>query len=141
VWATNGFAGASFIHRAEVQIRDDIGLDNLMFGRDYPHPEGTWPNTAAWLRTAFGGVPEADVRRILGENPIRCFRLDRTVIDGFAARVGPQIGDIVGGPQVDAALVTEFQKRGGFEKPVPTLQEGVLDRIMDGALATSAPRG
>jgi hypothetical protein len=71
----------------------------------------------------------------------RCFRLDRAVLDGFARELGPQIGDTVGGPQTDAALVTEFQKRGGFDKPVPVLRDGLLDRIMDAALATSAPPG
>ena len=55
-WQSNCLAGASFIHKAEVEMRDEIGLETIAFGRDYPHPEGTWPHTKAWLQDAFAGV-------------------------------------------------------------------------------------
>ena len=48
----------------------------MMFGRDFPHPESTWPNTWDWLRDAFSGVPEDDVRAIVGENALTCYRID-----------------------------------------------------------------
>jgi energy-coupling factor transporter ATP-binding protein EcfA2 len=41
---------------------------------DYPHPEGTWPNTHDWIRDAFGDVPVDEARLILGENAIACPR-------------------------------------------------------------------
>lgn len=132
-WAEHCFAGASFIHRAEVEIADQI--PNLMFGRDYPHPEGTWPNTGAWLRAAFEGATEADVRQVLGDNPVRCYGLDRAALAPVVARVGPSIADILGGPAVEPALIDEFHKRGGYAKPVPELNGDVLDQIMGAALA------
>lgn len=133
-WADHGYAGASFIHRAELEDRDAIGVLNLMFGRDYPHPEGTWPNTREWLRAAFAGVPEADARLILGENAVRCYGLDPKAVDAIAARVGPAVGEILGDHAVDAQLLDEFEKRGGYAKPAPELLTDVLDEIMDGAL-------
>jgi predicted TIM-barrel fold metal-dependent hydrolase len=133
-WAEHGYAGASFIHRAELEDREAIGVANLMFGRDYPHPEGTWPNTREWLRAAFAGVPEGDARQILGANAVRCYRLDPAAVDAVAARVGPEVGEILGDHSVDTALLDEFEKRGGFAKPAPDLIPSMLDDIMDGAL-------
>jgi predicted TIM-barrel fold metal-dependent hydrolase len=133
-WASNCFAGASFIHRAEVEKRDAIGADTLMFGRDYPHPEGTWPNTKEWLRAAFAGVPEADGRKILGENAIRCYGLDRDAVIAIAERVGPRPDEILEPDQVDPVMITEFEKRGGFLKEAPPLVPDRLDEIMDQAL-------
>ncbi len=40
-WHSNGTVCLSFAHRAEVEMRDEIGVDTVAFGRDYPHPEGT----------------------------------------------------------------------------------------------------
>ena len=84
---TNCIVGASFMHKAEIEQRDDIGVDHLLFGRDYPHGEGTWPNTRAMLDDLFVGVSEADTRAILGENAIRFFGLDGAAIDAVEAAV------------------------------------------------------
>ena len=53
---------AIFDDLAGLKQRHEIGIDNLCFGRDYPHPEGTWPNTLDWLHDAFAGVPENELR-------------------------------------------------------------------------------
>ena len=47
-----------------------------MWGTDYPHPEGTWPNTVARLRSDFGDVPVGDTRKMLGETAARCYGFD-----------------------------------------------------------------
>ncbi len=137
-WADHCFAGASFIHRHEVEHRYDIGVRTLTFGRDYPHPEGTWPNTKDWLRAAFSGVPEEEARLILGENAIRCYGLDRSSIESIAGRIGPPVDEILGTQEVPSALVAEFEKRGGFLKDAPPLAPDRLDAIMDEALASVA---
>ena len=81
-WRRNCLAGASFIHKAEVEMRHDIGVETILFGRDYPHFESTWPHTTQWLQDAFHGVPENEVRLMLGENAIGFFGLDREPVDG-----------------------------------------------------------
>jgi predicted TIM-barrel fold metal-dependent hydrolase len=139
-WASNGFAGASFIHRAEIEDRAAIGIGSLMFGRDYPHPEGTWPNTKDWLRAAFAGVPEHEARMILGENAIRCYGLDREAVDAVAERVGPEVTEILGTHSVDPLIVSEFDKRGGYHKPAPAFLPATMDEIMEQALAPAASR-
>ena len=135
-WATNGFVGASFIHRQELVDREAIGIQNLMFGRDYPHPEGTWPNTMDWLRAAFAGVPENEARMILGENAIRCYGLDAELIKATAERVGPKVDEILGDHHVADAMINEFDKRAGFNKPVPDFSATQLDEIMEVTLVS-----
>ena len=57
----NVFIGASTMSREEVRRRYAIGIDTVMWGNDYPHPEGTWPHTVAKLKETFHDVPVADV--------------------------------------------------------------------------------
>jgi predicted TIM-barrel fold metal-dependent hydrolase len=118
-WATNCLAGASFIHRAEVEMRHEIGVETILFGRDFPHPEGTWPNTEDFLRLAFAGVPDDEARLILGENAIRFLNLDREPLAEIAKRIGPRLEAITGGggPEVRPELIANFDSRGGFLKP------------------------
>lgn len=116
-WEQHCFAGASSIKASEIRLRHDIGVERLMFGRDYPHAEGTWPNTVDWLRTAFDGVPEDEARLILGENAVRCYGLDGAHLRSIAAKIGPQPDAILGrGTDVDPALVENFSTRGGYGK-------------------------
>src|SRR5262249_44918284 len=39
-WTTNCIAGVSFMHKSEVAMRHEIGVETIDFGRDYPHTEG-----------------------------------------------------------------------------------------------------
>jgi predicted TIM-barrel fold metal-dependent hydrolase len=117
-WPTNCLGGASFIHKAEVEMRHEIGLETVSFGRDFPHPEGTWPNTREWLRDAFAGIPDDELRLMLGENAIRFLNLDRDRLVEIAKRIGPSIADIKGSaPAVAPELIENFDQRGGYLKP------------------------
>jgi len=118
-WPTNCLAGASFIHKAEVGMRHEIGLHTVLFGRDFPHPEGTWPNTKDYLRDAFAGVPEDELRLMLGENAINFLGLDRERLAEIARRIGPTVDDITGDvPAVRPELIESFDQRGGYLKPI-----------------------
>jgi predicted TIM-barrel fold metal-dependent hydrolase len=117
-WRGHCLAGASFIHKAEVEMRHEIGVETIAFGRDYPHPEGTWPNTRDWLRDAFIGLPVDEVHMMLGENAIRFLELDRNRLAGIAERIGLTIEEITGGPTpVAPELIANFDTRGGYLKP------------------------
>ena len=65
------------------------GLDALMWGTDYPHPEGTWPNTVTRLTTDFQAVPVEETRLLLGLNAVRCYDLDLDALTAIAAEIGP----------------------------------------------------
>ncbi len=45
----NCFTGLANVKRRELGMRYEIGIDNMLWGTDFPHPEGTWPNTREWL--------------------------------------------------------------------------------------------
>ena len=90
----NCFIGASFLPRHEVGDRYRIGLDKLMWGSDYPHMEGTWPNTMDKLRETFHDIEEDEVRIMLGETAVDVFGFDRQQMESVAAKIGPEIGDI-----------------------------------------------
>jgi predicted TIM-barrel fold metal-dependent hydrolase len=117
-WQTNCLGGASFIHKAEVEMRHELGVETILFGRDFPHPEGTWPQTRQWLQHAFAGVPENELRLMLGENAIRLLHLDRDRLAEIAKRIGPTATDILGRePNIPPELVASFDARGGYLKP------------------------
>ena len=82
--------GASCIPRRDVELRELIGVDKMMWGSDYPHPEGTWPNTRSYYDEVFSGIPEADGRKILGENALQWYGLDRTRLQAVANEIGPE---------------------------------------------------
>jgi predicted TIM-barrel fold metal-dependent hydrolase len=116
-WRSNCLGGASFIHKAEVEMRHEIGIETIVFGRDYPHPESTWPHTRDWLRDAFATVPDDELRLLLGENAIRFLELDRERLVEIARRIGPTIEEIHTGRDIPADLMDNFAMRGGYLKP------------------------
>jgi predicted TIM-barrel fold metal-dependent hydrolase len=85
--------GASCMPRADVEMRHQMGLDQLMWGSDYPHPEGTWPHTAKELKDAFTGFPVDDVAAILGGNAGRFYNFDMDGLKDVAKKVGPLKSD------------------------------------------------
>lgn len=117
-WHRNCMAGASFIHKVEVEMRHELGVETILFGRDYPHFESTWPHTMQWLQDAFHGVPEPELRMMLGENAIRFFNLDHARLAELAWRIGPTFEQInVKDPQIRPELMDNFDARGGYLKP------------------------
>jgi hypothetical protein len=88
-FARNIRVGAS-LPRREIELRDQIGVASLMWGGDFPHPEGTWPETAKRLRASFSGVPEAEVSAILGGNAAALYGFDAQKLAPLVARIGPE---------------------------------------------------
>jgi hypothetical protein len=50
---------------------------------------GTWPNTQKYYRETFGGLPEEDGRKILGDNAVAFYGLDREKLQAVADQIGP----------------------------------------------------
>ena len=82
--------GASVLARREVELRDAIGQESILWGSDYPHPEGTWPATRNHMRESLGGIPEDDIAAMLGGNAVRFYGLDAEKLAPLAARIGPE---------------------------------------------------
>lgn len=90
------FFGASFLWREEAKRRHELGLEKLMYGTDYPHLEGTFPNTLDKLRETFEGYPEEELRAILGGNAASLYGFDAEALAPVVERVGPSVEDILG---------------------------------------------
>ena len=61
-----------------------------MWGSDYPHPEGSWPETANRMNASFTGAPESDAAAILGGNAAAWYGFDTTALGAIAAQIGPE---------------------------------------------------
>ena len=59
-----------------VKMWEHVPFDRLMFGTDFPHSVGSYPNTAKFLDDAFDGVPDGLRRKMLLENPASYYGLD-----------------------------------------------------------------
>ncbi|MGH0036590.1 MAG: amidohydrolase family protein [Myxococcota bacterium] len=88
----NIYLGASCMPRREAELRYEIGVDNIMWGSDYPHPEGTWPHTRAQMVETFSGVPDEEIAAMLGGNAARVYGFDVDKLAPLVARIGPEKG-------------------------------------------------
>jgi predicted TIM-barrel fold metal-dependent hydrolase len=86
----NVFLGASCMPRREVEMRSSIGIGNIMWGSDYPHPEGTWPYTRPQMLENFKGVPEPELAAMLGGNAARVYGFDEEKLAPLVSRIGPE---------------------------------------------------
>lgn len=90
----NCFIGASNTRRRELARRYEIGIGNIMWGNDFPHPEGTWPHTREWLGRAFNDIPVDETQQILGSNAAECYHFDLDALHPLAERIGPTPDDL-----------------------------------------------
>ncbi|MBI4634757.1 MAG: amidohydrolase family protein [Candidatus Rokubacteria bacterium] len=59
-----------------VRAMAEIAPDNVMWGSDYPHRDGTWPFSQKAIEEQFRGVEESTRRKMLWENVRRLYRID-----------------------------------------------------------------
>ena len=82
--------GSSAMSRREAELRHQIGLQTIMWGTDYPHPEGTWPLTRQMMAEVFRGIPDAEIAQMLGGNAAEFYGFDTAALAPVAARIGPE---------------------------------------------------
>lgn len=58
-----------------MRVLDLIGVDNLMWATDYPHPDSTWPHSHDVLEEHFAGLPREQVEAIASGNVTRIYKL------------------------------------------------------------------
>ena len=57
-----------------IKLRQEIGVDNLVWGSDYPHQESTFPRSREILDKVLAGVPQMEQEKIRGGNAARLYR-------------------------------------------------------------------
>jgi predicted TIM-barrel fold metal-dependent hydrolase len=90
----NCFTGLANVKRRELGMRYEIGIGNMLWGTDFPHPEGTWPNTHVWLCKTFFDIPIDETRRMLGLSAAEIFGFDLGALASLADKIGPTPTDL-----------------------------------------------
>ena len=57
-----------------IVTRHTIGVENLLFESDYPHGDGTWPDTQAVIERTIGHLPVDEIHKITHENAAKLYR-------------------------------------------------------------------
>jgi predicted TIM-barrel fold metal-dependent hydrolase len=105
---SNVFVGASFHARFEALAAARDGYaDNVCWGSDYPHTEGSFQYPSNWsdepvthlaLRCTYAGLPHAVIRNMVGENAIRAYGLDHDALASTARRIAAPPIDAIDRP-------------------------------------------
>jgi predicted TIM-barrel fold metal-dependent hydrolase len=82
----DGMRPSDFFHRnvvlsfqedaTGIRLRDLIGVENMMWGSDYPHSESTFPRSRQILAEILAGVPDDEQAKIVGGNTARVYNFD-----------------------------------------------------------------
>ena len=54
--------------RIGTKLIEDMGVETLMWGSDYPHPDGIWPDSSEYIEKQFGHLPADVTYKITCEN-------------------------------------------------------------------------
>src|ERR1700741_1593570 len=57
------------------KLIDDMGVETLMWGSDYPHGDGVWPESSRYIAEQFGHLPPDVMHKMTCENAGRFYGL------------------------------------------------------------------
>jgi predicted TIM-barrel fold metal-dependent hydrolase len=57
-----------------IETRRRIGVENVMVEVDYPHGDGTWPDTQRIIEECWGHIPDDELRAMCCENAAALYR-------------------------------------------------------------------
>jgi len=58
-----------------VKLIDELGADTIMWGSDFPHPDGIWPDSQEYVQKELGHLPAATRRKVVCENAGKLYGL------------------------------------------------------------------
>jgi hypothetical protein len=58
-----------------LDLRHHIGVENLLWASDYPHPDSTWPESRKVIATQFAGCSEEERNLLVSDNAARLYQL------------------------------------------------------------------
>jgi hypothetical protein len=77
-----------------VEGRHAVGVDRIMWGNDFPHPEGAYPYTLEALQATLFDVPVDECRQMLAGVASNVYAFDMQALSDVAGRVGPRVDDV-----------------------------------------------
>ncbi len=57
------------------RLRDRLGVENILWSTDYPHPVTSWPDSRALIDRSFVDIPAVERELILSGNATRIWNL------------------------------------------------------------------
>ena len=63
-----------------VRTREQIGVENLLWGNDYPHHDAIWPNSRKILDEIMAGVPPEEEEAMVWGNVQKLYNIDRAAL-------------------------------------------------------------
>jgi predicted TIM-barrel fold metal-dependent hydrolase len=69
--------GCFIADHAGIEVRNLIGIDNIMFEGDYPHSDSNFPASRKKLAEVLADIPDSEARRIAEDNARRVFNFPR----------------------------------------------------------------
>jgi predicted TIM-barrel fold metal-dependent hydrolase len=54
--------------RIGIKLLDDLGHDAIMWGSDFPHPDGVWPDSSEFIERELGHLAPEVRHKIVCEN-------------------------------------------------------------------------
>lgn len=61
--------------RSGIELRHEVGIDNIMWESDFPHTTSTYPKSWEYVERTLAGVPDDERKKLLYENAMRVYRL------------------------------------------------------------------
>jgi predicted TIM-barrel fold metal-dependent hydrolase len=65
-------------HLGLQRTRDLLGVGNILWSTDFPHPVTSWPNSKQIVADQFEGIPADERELILSGNALRVWNLEST---------------------------------------------------------------
>lgn len=90
----NLWLGVSMPGRDDIEVREVLGEDRIMWGSDYPHDEGTHPFTREGLRALMHDLDPTEVHALLAGNAASLYGFDLDALAPLAERFGPTVADL-----------------------------------------------
>jgi predicted TIM-barrel fold metal-dependent hydrolase len=57
------------------QLAHLVGIDNLMWGSDYPHPDSVWPDSVQIVKDTLGNLKPAEFKKITCDNAVNLYNI------------------------------------------------------------------
>ncbi len=87
----NCYIGASLLAPSDVRYINVLGADRIMWGHDFPHPEGSSGRTTDSLRLLFADFSVDDCRQMLTRTAAEVYHFDPDTLAPVAERIGPPV--------------------------------------------------
>ena len=68
--------GSFWFESVGIEFRRHIGVDNILYETDFPHPTSTWPDSKKYREECLKDVPADERVKMLRDNAIKLYHLD-----------------------------------------------------------------